>query len=102
MVGSLANLCSGELNHIDTIAQMYYRMNRPTPESEKIVTRSSPFFGGRSSHQVEQWPIPSFLEGKKRVHVADYYVTRLDWGVGNFIESIRFTMSNGDVSPKYG
>ena len=32
----------------------------------------------------------------------DYRLTRLDWGVGTNIESIRFTMSNGDISPKYG
>ena len=30
-------------------------------------------------------------------------MSRLDWGIGNqYIESIKFTMSNGDVSPKYG
>jgi len=30
-------------------------------------------------------------------------MTRLDWGMGDtYIESLRFTMSNGDVSPKFG
>ena len=77
-------------------------MNKATPESDKIVLRSSPFFGGRQSHAVEEWPPQTFYEGKKKNSLTDYMVTRLDWGVGGFIDSIRFTMSNGDVSPKYG
>ena len=44
----------------------------------------------------------SFFEGKKKSQLADYQISRLDWNVGNYIDSIRFTMSNGDISPKYG
>jgi len=32
----------------------------------------------------------------------DYQIVRLDWAVGTYIESIRFTMSNGEVSSKFG
>ena len=102
MVGSLANLSSGEMNHIDKIAQLYFKSNYPTPESQKIVLRSSPFYGGRSSNEVEVWPPAGFFEGKKKPQLADYQISRLDWNVGSYIDSIRFTMSNGDVSPKYG
>ena len=49
-----------------------------------------------------EWPTAEFMEGKKKSFFSNYYVTRLDWGLGKHIESIRFTMSNGDVSPKYG
>ena len=33
MMGSIANLSQGEVNHIDQIAQLYYKSNYPTPES---------------------------------------------------------------------
>ena len=49
LVGSLYKITQGEINHIDTIAQMYYQKNKPTAESEKIVQRDSIFFGGRQS-----------------------------------------------------
>ena len=66
MVGSLANLSSGEIGHIDKVAQLYFKSNYPTPESQKIVLRSSPFYGGRSSNEVEEWPPAGFFEGKKK------------------------------------
>ena len=34
--------------------------------------------------------------------MKNYSLARLDWGVGQYIDSIRFTMTNGTISPKYG
>ena len=44
----------------------------------------------------------SFFEGKKKTSLADYQIARLDWNVCSYVDSMRFTMSNGDISPKYG
>ena len=53
MMGSLSSVTQGELRHIDTIAQMYYQLNKPTLESEKIVLRPVPFVGGKANHEVQ-------------------------------------------------
>ena len=34
--------------------------------------------------------------------LSKYRVARIDWAIGGYVDSIRFTMSNGDKSPKYG
>ena len=65
--------------------------------------RDSDFVGGKRVHTVEAWPQPEFFDGKRKSRLINYRLSRLDWGLGdNFIESIRFTMSNGDISPKFG
>lgn len=52
---------------------------------------------------MESWPLPEFFDGKRKSSMMNYKLARLDWGLGdNFIESIRFTMTNGDISPKFG
>ena len=47
MVGSLASLSHGEVKHIESVAQWFKQKNILTPVCEKIVLRSSPFFGGK-------------------------------------------------------
>ena len=47
MVGSLSSLAQGELSHAENIARMYFDVNKPTLESDRIVLRNSPFFGGK-------------------------------------------------------
>jgi len=66
MCGSLASVTQSEVSHIETIAQMYFQRNKPTPEFEKVVLRESPFIGGKKTHAVESWPQQSFLENKRR------------------------------------
>lgn len=39
---------------------------------------------------------------KKQRDLKNLRLTRLEWCVGTYIESIRFTMSDGQVSPKFG
>ena len=34
--------------------------------------------------------------------MKNYSLARIDWGVGHYIDSIRFTMTDGAISPKYG
>lgn len=102
MAGSLGEIANGELQHVQQIAEMYFKSNEPMAESERIVRRNSPFFGGKTTHEVESFPMDRWFEGKMRSSLADFQLAKIDWGAGKTIESIRFTMSNGDQSPKYG
>ena len=64
--------------------------------------RDSIWFGGRPSHECKVWPPQNFFKGKKRSDLQDFKLARLDWGVGTCVESLKFTMSNGESSPKFG
>lgn len=96
-------IAAGEIHHIETVAQLYLEQNSPIPEFEKVLIRSSDFSGGKRNHEIEQWPQQAFFDNKRKLDLVNYRITRLDWGLSDTaIDSIRFTMSNGDVSPKFG
>ena len=49
------------------------------------------------------WPPASYFEGKKRSQLDKIRLARVDWAIGtHYIESIKFNLSNGDASPKFG
>ena len=103
MMNSLLAIQRGETDFVSSTAQLFYDANRATPRNEKVVLRQTQFSGGRTGHAVVQWPSEEFLKQQKRTVLDKVYVTKLEWGIGReYIESMRFTMSNGEVSPKFG
>ena len=42
------------------------------------------------------------MENSTRSDYKNFWITRLEWTVGTYIESLRFTMADGTVSPKLG
>ena len=90
----------GELQHIENVADLFLQSNQ---ENSATVIRNTPFYGGKFSHVIESFPDQSVFEG--RVHdqkFSRFWVARLEWSVGTYIESLRFTLANGSVSPKFG
>ena len=88
---------------MDTIARLFVDKNTPMPEWNRVLVREVGFTGGKRRHDVECWPTQEFLDNHAKSDLINYKVTRIDWSVGDdYIDSIKFTMSNGDVSPRYG
>lgn len=102
-----------EINHIDTIAKLYISANpnnhkpiiktvREIKVATKLQLREFPIVGGKDTHESKLWPDETFFEGKTREQLKPFRVSRIDWGAGRYLDSVRFTMSNGDVCPKFG
>ena len=115
MVGSIDSLVQSELSNINQIAQMYMIEYKPVkktfavmntfkqaPVEPPIVLRNTSFYGGKKDDTIRVFPEESFYEGKFKKDLSRFYLNRIEWGSGKNIESIKFTMSNGDESPKYG
>ena len=68
-------------------------------DAEAVHIRQTPFFGGKFTHCIESFPHDDILAegGLKNV-----MLTKLQWSVGTYIDTLGFTMSNGAASPKYG
>lgn len=98
-VQSLMSLNRGELNHIENIAELFLNNNQ---ESDTVVIRNTPFFGGKSAQTIETFPKQSAFEGMRRSEFKNFWITRVQWSVGTYIESLRFTFADGTVSPKLG
>ena len=98
-VESFTGLCKSELNHIESIADAFVKANR---DVACVNIRNSPFFGGKFTHSIETFPVDDFFAGKLKSQFTNFGLARLDWSVDTYIESIRFTMTDGSVSPKYG
>ena len=64
--------------------------------------REFPIVGGKDTHEVKLWPDETFFKDKTREQLKPFRVSRIDWSTGKYLDSVRFTMSNGDVSPKFG
>lgn len=52
-VQSVTSLNRRELNHIEDIAALFLDSNQ---ETDQVVIRSTPFFGGKSSQAIEAFP----------------------------------------------
>ena len=88
---------------MDTIARPYVDNNTPMPDWDRVLVREVAFSGGKRRHDVECWPTQEFLENNRKSDLINFKITRIDWSLGDdYIDSIKFTMSNGDVSPRYG
>lgn len=98
-VQSFTTLNREELNHLDDIASLFVDGNQG---SETVELRTTPFFGGKDSHSVFSFPDQNALERSTRSDYKNFWITRLEWSVGTYIESLRFTMADGTVSPKLG
>ena len=96
-IGNVSPVLKGEYESIEKVAQMIYDANM---FGGKLEVRKTEFTGGKTAHAVESWPPENCM---KLYQDSKVRLARLDWSTGrDYIESIRFTMSNGDVSPKYG
>ena len=66
------------------------------------MLRYTPFYGGKQGMDVGVFPHKNFFENKLKKEFKDFWLARLEWSVGTYVESLRFTMSDGTVSPKFG
>ena len=66
------------------------------------VLRFTDFFGGKKNQDVGTFPHKNQFEGKLKKEFKDFWLTRLEWSVDTYIDSLRFTMADGTVSPKFG
>ena len=98
-VESFTGLCKSELNRLDNIAELFMKSNKGI---SSITIRNSEFFGGKFTHAIETFPADEFFAGKMKSEVVSFGLARLDWSVDTYIDSIRFTMTDGTVSPKFG
>ena len=98
-VQSFVRINKGELFHIENIAELFLSSNQ---ENMSFVIRNTPFYGGKFSQCIEAFPEQSVFEHKNKDQFSKFWINRLQWSVGTYIESLRFTMSNGTQSPKFG
>ena len=98
-IESFTGLCKSEINRLDSIADLFMKNNK---DIAGVTIRNSPFFGGKFTHAIETFPADEFFAGKLKSEVENFGLARLDWSVDTYIESIRFTMTDGTVSPKFG
>ena len=98
-VESFTGLCRSELNRLDNIAELFMKNNK---DIAGVTIRNSEFFGGKFTHAIETFPADDFFAGKVKSEVESFGLARLDWSVDTYIDSIRFTMTDGTVSPKFG
>ena len=89
----------GELHHIENIADWFAKSNS---DHEVSRIRETPWFGGKFSQAIEAFPTDNFFQGMRKDGFNNLRLTKLDWYVGTYIETLRFTMSDGTVSPKFG
>lgn len=66
------------------------------------MLRSTPFFGGKASQATYSFPDQNSIERSRHCDFKNFWITRLEWSVGTYIESLRFTMADGTSSPKLG
>lgn len=98
-VQSFVRINKGELFHIENIAELFLSSNQ---ENMSTVIRNTPFYGGKFSQCIEAFPEQSVFEHKNKTQFSNYWINRLQWSVGTYIESLRFTQANGTQSPKFG
>lgn len=98
-VQSFTTLNRSELNHLDDIAALFVDNNQ---DNQAIELRTTAFFGGKSEHAILSFPEQSVIETSKRSDYKNFWVRRLEWSVGTYIESLRFAMADGAVSPRLG
>ena len=98
-VQSFTTINRNELNHLDDIAALFVDGNQG---SEQVELRTTPFWGGKPEHTVFSFPDQNAIERSTRSDYKNFRLTRLEWSVGTYIESLRFTMADGTVSPKLG
>jgi len=100
---SMAEFAQGEIKHMETLATMFLDENNAIPDHDKVIVRDSFFAGGKKVYPVSSWPPAEFLACKRKSELTNFRLAKIQWGAGDkYIESIKFTMSNGDESPKYG
>ena len=88
------------MNYIENLADLFLKRNKE--DTTPVLIRLSPFFGGKSTHDSFTFPQKSIFENRRKVEFKDLMLTKLEWSVDTYIDSLCFTMSNGQVSPKYG
>ena len=98
-IHSIEKLSRGEFNHMVDIAQLFVDSNQ---DRDGVVVRDTDFYGGKFTQAIEVFPSPSFFNGKLKKDMKNFRLTRLDWSVDTYVDSIRFTMTGGEVSPKFG
>jgi len=98
-VQSFTDINKGELFHIENIAELFLSSNQ---EHMSFVIRNTPFFGGKFSHCIEVFPEQSVFEHKTKDQYSKFWINRIQWSVGTYVESLRFTQANGTQSPKFG
>lgn len=96
---SLNQITQGEISHIENIAKLFIEENN---DSGELNLKHTDFTGGKFTQNVTAFPMPNFFNGKTKRDIKNFRLSRLDWSVGTYIESLRFTMSDGQISSKMG
>ena len=84
---------------MDDIAALFVDSNQ---DNQAVELRTTPFFGGKAEHEVFSFPDQNAIQSSKRSDYKNFWVRRLEWSVGTYIESLRFAMADGTVSPRLG
>ena len=96
----LKDLNNGKLDYIEKLADLLLKSNKE--DTTPAIVRYSSFFGGKDNQDVGSFPHKDLFAGKLKKEFKNYRLTRLEWCVDTYVESLRFTMSDGVVSPKFG
>lgn len=99
-ITSLKGLNHDKLNYIESLADLFMKNNKE--DMTPAIVRYSTFFGGKDNQDVGSFPHKNQFEGRLKKEFKNFHLSRLEWSVGTYIESLRFTMSDGTISPKFG
>mmetsp|Transcript_11712 Transcript_11712/g.15906 ORF Transcript_11712/g.15906 Transcript_11712/m.15906 type:complete len:180 (-) Transcript_11712:281-820(-) len=101
---SLVQTSRGELEHMEKVAKVYLESNDVPADFDKVILRDTAFLGGKKSHEVQCWPEFAFFDMKSKQRLlSEFWIKKIDWSIADdYIDSIRFTMANSNVSTKFG
>ena len=88
------------LNYIENLAKVFAKEN--IEDMTPATLRFTDFMGGRNHQDIGTFPHKDHFEGKLKKEFNNFWLSRLEWSVDTYVDSLRFTMSDGTVSPKFG